>query len=362
MVYFNKNKKLYFLIILLFFTFSASSQLFYNNGALVAVKSSGIVQINGSVENAAGSSLDNAGIISITGDLTNNATAGGNGTFNLAGNWINNSTFNSGTGTVVFNGSALQSISGSATTTFNNLTVNNTSVGVALNNIDAAINSTLTLTTGNFNVSNRILALATGAAAVAGSPFSAGNMVIANQGGELRKNFSSLGSYFFPVGDNSGTAEYSPIAVSVTSGTGFIMANVAIKVNDIKHPDNHSTTNYLNRYWSVTQSGVLNFQATITANYVNADIAGTETSIKSAQLKGAFNQLSNPWIKYSFLGSNTLTATGASLAPAVTSAFTGISGTDPSVSITGGGVTVCQGENVTLTAVPVNADPAVVYA
>ncbi|HNW70274.1 MAG TPA: T9SS type A sorting domain-containing protein [Bacteroidales bacterium] len=362
MVYFNKNKRLHILLILLLFTFPASSQLFYNNGALVAVKSAGIVQVNGSVQNTASGSLDNAGAMTITGDLTNNATAGGNGTINLAGNWINNNTFNSGTGTVVFNGSASQSIGGSAVTTFNNLIVNNSGGGIALNNIDAAINSTLTLTMGNFNVSTRILTLASGAAAVAGSPFSAANMVIANQGGELRKNFSSLGSYFFPVGDNSGTAEYSPISVSVTSGTGFIMAYVGIKVNDIKHPDNHAATNYLNRYWSVTQSGVLNFQATITANYVNADIAGTETSIKSAQLKGVFNQLSNPWIKYSFLSSNTLTAAGASLTPAVTSVFTGISGTDPSVSITGGGVTVCQGENVTLTAVPANANPAVVYA
>jgi len=355
-------KRFLLILSLLLAALQGQSQLFYNNGALVAVKSAGIVQINGSVGNAAGGSLDNAGIITITGDITNNATAGGNGTFNLAGNWINNSTFNSGTGTVVFNGSAPQSIGGSAATTFNNLTVNNAGVGVSLNNIDATINNTLTLTTGNFNVSNRILTLASVATAVAGSPFSAGNMVIANQGGELRKNYSSVGSYLFPVGDNSGTAEYSPISVNITSGTGFFVSYVGIKVNDIKHPDNHSTTNYLNRYWSVTHSGIINCIASITANYVNADIAGTETSIKSAQLKGAFNQMSNPWIKYSFLGSNTLTAAGTSLTPGVTSAFTGISGTDPSVSITGGGVTVCQGENVTLTAVPANADPAVAYA
>ena len=42
---------------------------------------------------------------------------------NVAGNWANDGTFTAGTGTVTFNGSGVQSYSGSSTTTFYNLTV-----------------------------------------------------------------------------------------------------------------------------------------------------------------------------------------------------------------------------------------------
>jgi len=48
-------------------------------------------------------------------------------THSVGGNFINNGTFNSGLGTVSFNGSAPQTISGSTVTDFNNITITNTS-------------------------------------------------------------------------------------------------------------------------------------------------------------------------------------------------------------------------------------------
>ncbi len=53
-------------------------------------------------------------------------------TLNVAGDFTNNATFSSGTGTVVMNGTAAQTISGSATTAFRNLTVTNSSAAVAV--------------------------------------------------------------------------------------------------------------------------------------------------------------------------------------------------------------------------------------
>ena len=57
------------------------------------------------------------------------------GTFTVSGNWENNnaSAFVAGTGTVTFNGTNAQIIGGTANTTFNNLTVNNTNATVTLN-------------------------------------------------------------------------------------------------------------------------------------------------------------------------------------------------------------------------------------
>jgi len=354
-------KKYLLIILILLASIHARSQLFYNNGALVSVRPGGVMQINGSIQNSNAGTLQNNGDLTVTADITNNAAAAGDGIYRLAGNWTNNGTFNPGLSTVIFNGNTLQTIGGTVLSTFNNLTINNPSSGVTLSNIDAEVNNTLTLTSGRLNVASANLTLNSTATAVAGSPFTAANMVVVNQGGELRKKFTSTGMYFFPVGDNAGIAEYSPVAVNITSASGFSNAYTGIKVNDIKHPDNNSTTHYLKRYWSITQVGIASCLASINANYVTADISGTEASIKSAQLNGTFNQLANPWVKYVTLTSNTLAASGATLSPGISSVFTGVSGDDPTVSITGGDITVCQGANVTLQAVTSNADPTVHY-
>lgn len=58
--------------------------------------------------------------ITITGTLNSSAT------LRVAGNFTNNGTFVAGTGTLLLNGSSVQSIAGSTATTFNNLTVTNT--------------------------------------------------------------------------------------------------------------------------------------------------------------------------------------------------------------------------------------------
>ncbi|MCU0442942.1 MAG: hypothetical protein MUE96_11135 [Bacteroidia bacterium] len=93
------------------------------------------------------------GAVSVNGTLTINtgitlATGGNN--INIGVNWVNDGTF-SGTGTVTFNGSSNQSISGTSTTPFNNLTISNSgsdSVFVASNitvsgNLTVNANSTL---------------------------------------------------------------------------------------------------------------------------------------------------------------------------------------------------------------------------
>jgi hypothetical protein len=72
-----------------------------------------------------------------------------NFTINVKGNMINNSFVNCRAGTVNMNGSALQSISGSANTRFFNLTLANAS-GLIINSAQS-LSNILTVSSGNFN-------------------------------------------------------------------------------------------------------------------------------------------------------------------------------------------------------------------
>jgi len=65
--------------------------------------------------------------LTVNGNLTNNGTitsGTGTGSIDIKGNWTNNSTFTPGTGTVTFNGTNIQTIGGTANTTFYNFTTN----------------------------------------------------------------------------------------------------------------------------------------------------------------------------------------------------------------------------------------------
>jgi len=123
-----------------------------------------------------------------------------------------------------------------------------------------------------------------------GSLGSSGRFIDASGSGELRKVFSSIGSFTFPVGTSPTT--YSPVTVNFTSGT-FSSAYLGVKLVNSKHPNNTSATNFLNRYWTITQSGINSFSCVITATYVVGDVAGTEASIYC----GAYN--GSTWAQYS---------------------------------------------------------------
>ena len=232
---------------------------------------------------------------------------------------------------VTFNGSAGQTIGGSYGTTFTNVTVNDAG-GITIAQ-DQTVNSTLTLTAGNVTIGSNNLIFGSAANAVAGGPFSATKMIVADGSGEVRKNYSVVfGSFLFPIGDNTGTAEYSPITLNFTAGTSGGSPYAGVRVTNAKHPNNASTTDYLKRYWSVSTSGMISPSFNVTATYTAADIAGTESNIAAAKFNVAI-----PWVKYGVLGSNTLTAT------AVTNTgsgiiFSGISNLVPIATISGGGI------------------------
>ncbi len=301
------------------------------------------------------------GSFSIPNVVVNGVALTNNNSLTIATSLSGTGSITQGSGaTLIINGkSALSSIDASASGNsvtynatspaiiagiYNDLILNQASGTAALSG-NVSVNGTLTLSAGNLDIGTSTLTLGNAAAISVSSP-SAAKMIIASGGGEVRKTFGSTGSFTFPVGDNIATADYSPVTVNVTSGSGS--GYIGVSVVNSKNSSNASSTDYLNRYWNIMQSGITGCVATITGTYVAADISGTEANIKAAQLDGTFDQVSNGWKPFSVLASNLLTATGATLTNGQTSVFTGISGASPTVSITGGGVTVCSGTSVSL--------------
>ena len=103
-------------------------------------------------------------------------------------------------------------------------------------------------------------------------------MVVATSTGELRKVFTGTGSFVYPVGDITGTAEYSPVTLTFTSGT-FSSAYAGVSLSNAKFANNSSTTDYLNRSWTVNQSGISGFSCNIVLQYLPADVVGIESNI-----------------------------------------------------------------------------------
>lgn len=114
-----------------------------NNGTFVRGPRTNTVTFNGTTS-ISGSTLTQFSGVTISGTLNSPAT------LSLAGNLTNNGTFNSGTGTVLFSGSNLQLIQGSAVTTFNNITVTNVAAPTAVQVLsNQNLRGVLTLSAGS---------------------------------------------------------------------------------------------------------------------------------------------------------------------------------------------------------------------
>jgi len=182
---------------------------------------------------------------------------------------------------VIYNGAGPQSIAvprmamePASYIPYSNLVINNTSsAGLTLTD-NISVKGILTLTDGLVNLGSHNLKL-TEAASVAGTP-SVDNMVVATGTGELRKTFTAPGIFTFPVGDNDGTAEYSPVMLNITDGT-FNNTYIGVNLVDMAFPG--VTENYLTRYWNLASSGISGLNCIAHFDYVPADVTGIEDSI-----------------------------------------------------------------------------------
>jgi hypothetical protein len=195
----------------------------------------------------------------------------------VAGNFVNDGTFTATTSTFTFNGSSGQTISGGTAPTFNHLTLNNSN-GLTLS-VNASVNGTLTLTSGKITTgSNTMIVTSTGSVSR-----TSGHVV-----GYLRKNVAAGTSVSrtFEIGDASNYTPMTSVFDVVTVG-----GNVICSTTPGDHPNlatsDINPSKSVNRYWTMTSSGVLTFTThSTTFTFVPGDVdAGASTA----------NFIARPW-------------------------------------------------------------------
>lgn len=201
----------------------------FNNGAEVTVTQGCIVTIQtGDLDNDSGT-IDNAGRITVDGNLTNDdviSSGGGNtAIFNLTGNWENNSSFTADQGLVNFNG-ANQLITGTAVTTFYNL--NLLGSGVKTLAINAHVDGYLDLNDRELRTNaNTLFVHNTSNLAVAEN----GGFVSSTGSGRLSWAMNSTDTYVFPLGSAAGTPRIRPLAIAPNAASANTFAARFANVN-----------------------------------------------------------------------------------------------------------------------------------
>ncbi|MEI7981173.1 MAG: T9SS type A sorting domain-containing protein [Bacteroidota bacterium] len=179
-----------------------------------------------------------------------------------------------GTGSFEFSGSENQSITG--LNLFQNLAINNSS-GISIHG-DTRINGTLNMLSGVVTLGSNDLVLGP-LATIGGSPGSS-SMIVPEGPGELRKEFASFPSVFtFPVGDTSGTHDYSPLTMNFSSGVAGVGNYAAVTLSNTKYPHDSIKGSYLKRFWNISGFHLSGFICSLNFKYVPGDVAGVESNI-----------------------------------------------------------------------------------
>ena len=219
-----------------------------------------------------------AQVLTVGGNFTigaSNTFAAGAFAHSVGGNWSNSGTFTANTSTVTFNGTAAQTIGGAATTTFNNLKINNAS-GVTLGN-SPTVSGLLTLTNGIMTTGANTLEVTsnctTGISAGGAATYVQGNLTL-----HYPTNAGTT-TCTFPIGS---AAAYSPATVAMLN-VSSTLANSSLTARTDAGDHADTTANLsgvdaaksVNRYWTLTPGGSLTFATyNTTFTFVAGDIDG----------------------------------------------------------------------------------------
>ena len=145
--------------------------------------------------------------------ITNGGNALFSGDISLSGNIINDGTLSGGFSTVTLNGDADQTLSGSGTYIFDNLTINKDLSTVILLT-PVTVENSLNMTNGNIVNTNDIITIGTSGSNPGSINHTSGTIT-----GKLRRYFSNgAGATLFPIGNDSSLRDFS-IDIQGSPGT-----------------------------------------------------------------------------------------------------------------------------------------------
>ena len=236
--------------------------------------------------------------------LTSGTLTVGANTLTLSGSTINrdgttytgNIDASNASATVAFtNTSALTIPASTFTGTCKNITLNGAG-GITLSS-DLTIGGTLTFTSGKITTgANKVILTS------AGTVSRTSGYVVGN----LQKNVAvSATSRTFEIGDDS---NYTPITLALTSvtGAGDLTASTTIPGAAPASASGIHPTKYLNRYWTLTNSGITLSSFDPTFTFVAGDIQGSATTSSFVGAKLTSSAWTNPTV-------GTLTSTSSQL-------------------------------------------------
>jgi hypothetical protein len=283
-------KKIIVIIITMFCLGTTDAQIVLVSGSQLVVSSSSTVTANGGII-ATNATITNNGIIENKGNLTNNTS----GLF-----------ASSSSGTIVFNGSSAQEITGTNDVNFygtveidntNGVSITSTSTGS-----DQTINGTLTFTNGLLTLNEFDLAIGTVDPSGAGSS----KYIQTNSTGSLTRNVPADGNtnVIYPVGNST----YNPLILQ--NSASATADDYSVLVQDFE-PKNAVGSNMVGRSWVVEEGTPDGSELTITPQWNASDELTDFDETNSAVGVTTDNGTTYNWKTYgAALGSNPYTQNG----------------------------------------------------
>ncbi len=246
------------------------------------------ITINAGTPNAPTiNSVANVRNLTIASGVTLTITASGR--LNIYGNYTNNGTLSASSGTVAFQGSSMQTVSGISAGT---IIINGAGITLA-GGLTAG--TALTLTAGNIITDNNLVTLN---GSTAGSVSS--HIVTNGTGSVLANNVNN--AYTIPVGPDA--ASYNPVLISNGQAK-----NYSVKVITGITPAILNNAKGINRTWAVIPSSAPAAPVTITLQYADAEANASATG--SAAMDVGVHS-GTAWYLVSQAGGVTPTGTAAS--------------------------------------------------
>ncbi len=269
------------------------------------------------------------------------STAGGTGTINAYGHFIN-------TGGLVGNGVAAAvggaiALLGSAPQQFNVQPLQN-KIGLVVNNTNG-VTASNNVSVGNLTLTNGVINLGSNTLAVSGSVSRTNGWVRGNlqKGVAAGSNVTAT----FELGDAS---NYLPVILNFASVTsaGDVAASFVAPITAVSNYASApiSSTKYINKYWSLTNVNTLAFTSyNATVSYVSGDLVGGANS--SSVLGYVYGSNWSIYAPSPGANANTLSSVTSLGNLILANACTPVT---PSVSISTATTNICSGNNTTFTA------------